>query len=31
VCGALKALGATLFLLAVTAELGRFLAGRRST
>ena len=31
VCGALKALGATLFLLAVTAELGRFLARRRST
>lgn len=31
VCGALKALGAILFLLAVTAELGRFLAGRRST
>jgi hypothetical protein len=30
-CGGFKALGAALFLLAVTAELGRFLARRRST
>jgi hypothetical protein len=30
-CGGFKALGAALFFLAVTAELGRFLARRRST
>jgi hypothetical protein len=30
VCGGLKALGATLFLLAVTAELGRFIDRRRT-